>query len=50
MLGGSLRAPYDTGAGSARVKASMGAMSFMRIAELAVDLGIQFARIRPVNE
>ena len=50
MLGGSLRAPYYASAGSARVKAGMRPMSFMGIAELAMDLGIQFATSTRVNQ
>ena len=49
MLGGSLGTPYYASAGSTGVEAGMGAMSFVGIAELAVDLGIQFATDRWVN-
>lgn len=43
MLGRPLGAPDYASASSTRVEAGMGAMSFMSIAELAMDLGIQFA-------
>ena len=50
MLGGSLGTPYYASAGSTGVKAGMGAMSLVGITELAVDLGIQFAIGKPVND
>ena len=49
MLGGSLGTPNHARTGTAGVEAGMGSMSFMSIAKLAVDLGIQFATSRPVN-
>ena len=50
MLGGSLGTPYYASAGSTGVKAGMGAMSFVGIAELAMDLGIQFATGRQTSQ
>ena len=49
MLGGPLGAPYYASTGSTGVKAGMRSMAFVSIAELTMDLGVEFTKPRLVN-
>lgn len=42
VLGGALGAPDDAGGGAAGVEAGMGLVALVGVAELAVDLGLEF--------